>query len=538
MCWGLSMESSKEPIKEAVKKFTQDYVSDVVKELTKNIIKKCNKKKKEHLEDELKNLTYEEIEDYFEANPEYQKAFADSIKSINKKASTTKLQQSFKSNFTNYLPHSILTTSGVFIVLIIVATIGFGISLVYEPPSIPSVSIIDSTPPPALTPDDDINGWSNVNNPTFRWSQIEDISGIAHYSYRIDSGSVENTPSTSVTLPEQSDGNHIFYVRAVDNAGNIGEYGSHEFSIDTIAPSAPTPDDGITGWSNVNNPTFRWFQVDDINGIAYYGCKIDSGSVENTESIFITLSEQSDGNHMFYVRAVDNAGNIGEYGSHEFSIDTIEPSIQLPELLGDDWFTPVHIMAVVDSVTSTYDTPSFDWLPSDDISGIASYYYKVDTGSEYRTTGTSVTLPLQPAGYHTFYVRAKDNAGNFGKYGSINFAQLLRRPDLMPVDNDVYGYAPFCELDKRKLVITVKNQGNADAPISTTLIDFKAYGKSSKLSTRTLKVGESTNLEPIILPDDCYSCTIDFVITVDYSNDVDESTEENNKVEGRCVFIG
>ena len=530
MCWGLSMESSKEPIKEAVKKFTQDYVSDVVKELTKNIIKKCNKKKKEHLEDELKNLTYEEIEDYFEANPEYQKAFADSIKSINKKASTTKLQQSFKSNFTNYLPHSILTTSGVFIVLIIVATIGFGISLVYEPPSIPSVSIIDSTPPPAPTPDDDINGWSNVNNPTFRWSQIEDISGIAHYSYRIDSGSVENTPSTSVTLPEQSDGNHIFHVRAVDNAGNIGEYGSHEFSIDTIAPSAPTPDDGITGWSNVNNPTFRWFQVDDINGIAYYGCKIDSGSVENTESIFITLSEQSDGNHMFYARAVDNAGNIGEYGSHEFSIDTIapsapnpddgitgwsnvntpsfkwsppddmssiayydyridsgsventestfitlseqsdgnhmfyaravdnagnigeygshefsidtiEPSIQLPELLGDDWFTPVHIMAVVDSVTSTYDTPSFDWLPSDDISGIASYYYKVDTGSEYRTTGTSVTLPLQPAGYHTFYVRAKDNAGNFGKYGSINFAQLLRRPDLMPVDNDVYGYA-------------------------------------------------------------------------------------------------
>ena len=708
------MKSSKEPIKEVVKQFTQDYVSAVVKESTKNIIKKYKVKKRNLLEDELKNLTYEEIEDYFEANPEYQKAFTDTIKSINKKASSAKMQKSFKTHFTNYLPSSIPIMS-VFIALTILAIILLGPP--NERPDIPSVpkgplsgsigvshsystsafdadgdnirylfdwddgdttyteyypagttvnvshawsefkvyrvrvkaidkpdtkfkwlkiklseskwsesiyvSIIDSTPPPAPSPDDNIDGWSNVNNPTFSWLQVYDISGIENYTYWIDSGPLENTSSNSVTLPEQSDGNHTFHVRAVDNAGNIGEYGSHEFSIDTIAP-VPDPDDKIPDWSNVNDPTFSWPQVDDINGIAHYNYKIDNGPLENTFSNSVTLPEQSDGNHTFHVRAVDNignigeygshefnidtiapsapnpydgitgwsnvntprfrwsppedmsgidiyyynidsnldrittsasvdlpeqpdgnhifnvkakdnAGNIGEYGSHEFSIDTIAPSVPLPKLSGDKWsfsFTTFKADSLV--VMYTYYAPSFNWFPSEDVSGIASYYYKVDKGSEDWTSETSVTLPLQSAGRHTFHVRAKDNAGNFGQYGSINFVQRLRLPDLILYYTEGLLFK-FDELDR--LVITVKNQGNADAPASTTFIDFEAYATSLKLSTPPLKVGESTNLDPVTLPKEYCDSNDNFKIVIDYSNNVDESDEENTFV-GSCFIIG
>jgi hypothetical protein len=35
------------------------------------------------------------------------------------------------------------------------------------------------------------------------------------------------------------------------------------------------------------------------------------------------------GTHTFYVRAKDNAGNIGSYGAHEFKIDTTSPTIAI-----------------------------------------------------------------------------------------------------------------------------------------------------------------------------------------------------------------
>ena len=152
-----------------------------------------------------------------------------------------------------------------------------------------------------------------------------------------------------------------------------------------------------------------------MSGIDVYYYNIDGKSNRIISSPRVNLPKQSDGSHRFNVKAKDKAGNIGEYGFHKFSIDTIKPSITRPKLAGDNWVKEWY----------TYYAPSFSWLPPSDISGIAGYDYKLETGSGGWTTGTSVTLPLQSDGVHTFYVRAKDNAGNFGQYGSINFNQRL-----------------------------------------------------------------------------------------------------------------
>ncbi len=91
---------------------------------------------------------------------------------------------------------------------------------------------------------------------------------------------------------------------------------------DKTPPPAPFPDDGVTGWSNYNTPTFSWYQPSDTSGIAGYYYSVDGGSETWTTSTAVTLSSQSDESHKFYVSAKDNAGNIGAYGSDDFKIVT------------------------------------------------------------------------------------------------------------------------------------------------------------------------------------------------------------------------
>lgn len=381
---------------------------------------------------------------------------------------------------------------------------------------VPDRLYVDGIPPPAPIPDDGVSGWSNDNTPMFTWSTPSDASGIAGYYWKVDNGPETWTTSNSVTLPPQSDGTHTFYVKAKDNAGNIGQWGSHTFQIDTTV-YVPTPDDGVSGWNNDNTPTFTWPSPSppDLSGIAGYYWKVDSGSETWTTSNYVTLPPQSDGTHTFYVRAKDNAGNIGNWGSHIFQIDTVLPSApsitsnthpdpnrwynnndptfswstpsdlsgiagyscelnQSPDATphetvtttgntksyqdltsgvwyfhirakdnAGNWGPPSHytVRIDVDSPTcsglddgvmgwSSDNTPTFHWTGTDAHSGIEGYIWKVDNGPETWTTGTSVTLPPQLDGTHTFYVRAKDKAGNLGDWISHTFQIDTTPPNL------------------------------------------------------------------------------------------------------------
>jgi hypothetical protein len=209
-----------------------------------------------------------------------------------------------------------------------------------------TLSIYDNNGPSAPVPDDGIDGWSNDNTPTFSWNEPSDMSGIEGYFWCVDGGQETWTDSTSVTLPPQPDGIHTFYVRAKDNVGNVGDYGSHDFYIDTVPPVSPSPNDGVSGWSNDNTPTFTWNVPSDMSGIAGYHWKVDGSQWWWTTATSVTISEQPDGSHTFYVKATDNAGNMGSEGSHNFKIDTIvgEPS---PDDGVDGW--------------SNDNTPTFSW---------------------------------------------------------------------------------------------------------------------------------------------------------------------------------
>jgi hypothetical protein len=106
------------------------------------------------------------------------------------------------------------------------------------------------------------------------------------------------------------------------------------------------------------------------------------------------------------------------------------------------------------------------------------------------------------------------------------------RPDLIPLPDPAGG---FCKRDPQgRLIVTVKNQGNADAGASTTEINFVPGGAVS-VPTPPIPAGQSVDLPPVDIPPECFRpghCT--FRITVDATNVVDESNEGNNTASGTC----
>ena len=104
------------------------------------------------------------------------------------------------------------------------------------------------------------------------------------------------------------------------------------------------------------------------------------------------------------------------------------------------------------------------------------------------------------------------------------------RPDLVPVPDPQVG---FCKRVAGTLVVTVKNQGNADAPPSTTRAIFSPGG-TVDIPTPPIPAGVSVDLPPIPIPGVCYNPDCEFTIIVDAKNEVPESNKTNNSVTGVC----
>lgn len=110
-------------------------------------------------------------------------------------------------------------------------------------------------------------------------------------------------------------------------------------------------------------------------------------------------------------------------------------------------------------------------------------------------------------------------------------------PDLVPVPDPDPGIG-FCKLvpdgyHAGKLIVTIRNQGDAVADESTTRVTFRS-GSSFDLPTPPIPAGASVDLEPLTIPGDCYEPDCFFTIIADAEHEVDESDEANNTATGCC----
>jgi hypothetical protein len=192
-------------------------------------------------------------------------------------------------------------------------------------------------------------------------------------------------------------------------AKTINEVGTKDkiyltFGVDITPPNQPSPDDGVTGWSSNNTPTFSWTDPGDTySGVAGYWYRVDSGEWSWTTNTSVTLPAQPDGNHTFYLKAQDSVGWNSTAGSHDFAIDTTGPTIT--SLL------PVSNICTADR------TPTFSATASDTHSGVneSSWEWEVYINGALNKTvidGNSYTSdPLSTNDWIYVKVLVRDNLG-------------------------------------------------------------------------------------------------------------------------------
>jgi hypothetical protein len=117
---------------------------------------------------------------------------------------------------------------------------------------------------------------------------------------------------------------------------------------------------------------------------------------------------------------------------------------------------------------------------------------------------------------------------------TVSVAEKRTVPDLVPFSPYGRYRSAFCRVEQgRKLRVTVKNQGNDNAPASKTTVTFG--DKSFSLDTPAIPVGGSVDLL-FDVPASCLSPLCSFKIMVDADSQVDElNMEGNNSASGGCI---
>ena len=244
--------------------------------------------------------------------------------------------------------------------------------------------IVD-TVAPTVTLTGQPNDPSNTSFPSFSFTASE--SGST-FQCRLDGAAFGpcTSPKGYSNLAEIT---HTFVVRATDAAGNTGPETTHEWTIDTTAPTASITA-APTSPSNERSPTFV-FAADESSS---FSCKLDAGAFAPCTSPKNYGVNLTDGAHTFVVRPSDLAGNVGATVSHGWTIDTTGPIATVTQR----------------PATSTNDnTPTFAFTSVD------------ATGFQCSLDGAAFAACTSPASYlsladgeHTFGVRATDSLGNTG----------------------------------------------------------------------------------------------------------------------------
>lgn len=124
-------------------------------------------------------------------------------------------------------------------------------------------------------------------------------------------------------------------------------------------------------------------------------------------------------------------------------------------------------------------------------------------------------------------------AGATGRVETLDIERVSARRVIVAELPDLVADS-LCTRDSLGLHVTVRNQGNADVPASTTTVDFLTFGSVS-VPTPPIPAGGVVTLPPVTIPPLCFNPDCEFRIVVDSAALVAESNEGNNTVASACI---
>jgi hypothetical protein len=243
------------------------------------------------------------------------------------------------------------------------------------------------------------SGWVGPIELTFRLSTGSDqLSGVSHTEYSIDSGSWVVWSGSEITLTYYT-GEHTFAARTIDMAGNPSEIQNLSILIDSDAPiftlDAVEPFYLAGEVIRITLPEV----VDSQSGFSHYSWKFDSGTWANLTILDMNLDALSDGEYRLSIQAHDQVGNPSDIQYILINVDGTSPgmpSVECPS----DWINRVDIFCTVAAGT-------------DDRSGISHLEYTIEGGDWQAATLDQDVVYLNLAdGVTTISFRWLDNAGH------------------------------------------------------------------------------------------------------------------------------
>ena len=235
-------------------------------------------------------------------------------------------------------------------------------------------------------------GYYNSTDILVEWSGSDNI-GITHYEISLDGGSWTDAGLVdNYILNGLSPGPHTIFVKAVDASGNYN-IGRVNITIDTTKPILKITSPVSDIYYNSTKLLVEW-NTSDENGIKNSMLKVDNGSwidVGKGNSYLLTIS---DGKHTLQIKSEDLAGNT-IIKSINFTVDSTPPMV--------DMF----------KATQKGNSVKVDWDAVDNVTGVAYYMVKVDSGKWERIDNREMILNNLAPGKHTIHLRAYDLAGNY-----------------------------------------------------------------------------------------------------------------------------
>ncbi|HOI18474.1 MAG TPA: DNRLRE domain-containing protein [Candidatus Woesearchaeota archaeon] len=278
--------------------------------------------------------------------------------------------------------------------------------------------------------DEDFDGYDNDGILSLVFQGSDFGIGLDHYVVRVYNGDLEESSvvhSKFATFSGIPDGEWCAMVYGVDKLGNSGEeIDAGCIIVDTKKPSkVEVYSEEVEAYPFDTDGEFDvlWTDSYDESGIKSYDIMIN-GDIINDISYPYNQYISVDGTYTYKVRAIDNAGNLGEWSdSYTVIVDTTAPEVMIINPIS----TGVYGEKTTLSVLTNEDTIcefSFDEFESSDY-------------MQGESTIHSASLTELTEGVNEVFVRCMDKAGHT-TFESVSFVVTNQRPQTFATVIDPY----------------------------------------------------------------------------------------------------
>lgn len=283
-------------------------------------------------------------------------------------------------------------------------------------------------------------------------------NSVLHIAVNGTSISQNSSPILLTDLPE---GSYELSVQAEDSVGNRSNRIAHVFTVDLTAPfiAALAPDDTRSP-ANKDSRSFT-FAANEVG--ATFQCQLDEAGFEACVSP-LNAAGLADGAHVFNVRAVDFAGNVGPQVSYSWVIDTRAPLASIMAVQHDN---SIQFTLTADETPVTYECSLDD--------------------AAFSACVSPIRFESLDAGFHTFVARATDEAGNTAAGGAAYGFEVL-----VPIKTTITHVSPGGSLINQRSLSVEFSSNRANATFLCSLDGAEPAPCTSPLSIDDLADGHHT----------------------------------------------